>query len=848
MTGEYIGRYRVVRPLASGGMGEVYEGFDGQLQRPVAIKGLLGDPATPERRERLRREALSIAAVSHPAIAHVYEIIADGDRDWVVMEYIDGRPLSEVVREGPLPAAEVARIGEEIAGALAAAHGHGIIHRDIKTDNVMLTRDGHVKVLDFGLAMWTGPRRIASDRLTAEGNVVGTARAMSPEQARGRDVDERSDVFSLGSLLYELASGASPFQGINPTETMVKVANAEHVPLRRAAPAVPRALAEVVEACLQRDPGERPASAAELATRLHLLAASGTVPTAQLPAVWASGVARRARTYWWVGALVVALGTALTILAVRQGWLSAKRSLVVAVLPVSAQAPGDAARLASAAVSDAISSKLAQLEDVVVVSGREVRGVAQGNRRPTEIARELGADELVEASLTQGKAGEPARIVLARLDGSTGRVTWTEELDTATDDLLLLEDRITTALADGYRGFSRSATATPREATPEALHAYLEVKARLDAGRGSKDYAEEIALLQRAVTLSPRFLEPMLWLASIHRYLFELTRASEQRDACRELLARASRLAPKDPRVMTYQIDFLLATGAKERALEVARVLAQQRPGDAAAWAELGDSLAKLGRFSEAERAFARSYALRPYWSTLYALANARIAHGDNDGAGEVLRQILERNPDNLIVTSKLAEVEMYAGNYPESERLYRAMVARRGTNMDMMNLGTVLFFENRFEEAADLYRKAEEKAPEDPSPPSNVGEALLRLGKPAEAKASFQRALALADKQLASGSRTRSLLNVRARALAYLGRGPEAVLAAQEGLREYPDNPDTVFVAALVAAITGDETSCMAWTQKALELHAPKAWFSGPEFDRLRANPQFAALFSASR
>ena len=288
MVPESLGRYRILRLLGSGGMGEVFEGYDDRLERPVAIKGIHHDRVSPERRERLRREALSTAALSHPAITHIYEILTEADTDWVVMEFVEGSSLAEVIVKGPPSPAEVASIGAEIAEALAEAHRRGIVHRDIKTENVMLTPAGHVKVLDFGLAKWVGARASADERLTTDGIVVGTTRAMSPEQALGRDVDSRSDIFSLGSTLYELATGKPAFHGTTPMETMHKVARCEFEPLVEVGPGLPAALVSVIERCMAREPGDRYQTADGLARDLRRVASSATDATAAEPAVRAS--------------------------------------------------------------------------------------------------------------------------------------------------------------------------------------------------------------------------------------------------------------------------------------------------------------------------------------------------------------------------------------------------------------------------------------------------------------------------------------------------------------------------------------------------------------------------------
>ena len=249
--------------------------------------------------------------------------------------------------------------------------------------------------------------------------------------------------------------------------------------------------------------------------------------------------------------------------------------------------------------------------------------------------------------------------------------------------------------------------------------------------------------------------------------------------------------------------------------------------------------------YREADAAFERSFALLPSWHILYNLAQSRELRGDFDGARQTIARALDISPGNLFLSGLLAEVEMYAGNNTEAERLYRDLLARRGTRLDRIHLGNCLYYQGKVAEAAALYREAAENDPTDYLALANLADTQLASGQTSLARASYSKALRLCDTEYAQGSRWRALLETRARCLTQLGQGPEAFLAIQEALSTYPDTPATMYMAALVAAVAGDTNAALAWTEKALAAHAPSIWFTGPEFARLSSDPRFRALTS---
>src|SRR5687768_17301331 len=300
-SGTRLGPYEIVSQLGAGGMGEVWRAKDTRLDRSVAVKIL---PATlaqnAQFRMRFEREARSISQLNHPHICTIHDVGNENGTDYLVMELLEGESLAERLSRGPLPLAEVLRYGIQIAEALDRAHRAGIVHRDLKPGNVMITKAG-AKLLDFGLAKASGPE-ISVDGatehkpLTAEGTILGTFQYMAPEQLEGLEADARTDIFALGAVLYEMATGVRAFDGKTKTSLIAAIVSSEPPPMSRVQPITPAALEHVVAKCLEKDPDQRWQSAHDIAQELQWISqASG-----QMAAVGA--VRKRSRALTWIAA------------------------------------------------------------------------------------------------------------------------------------------------------------------------------------------------------------------------------------------------------------------------------------------------------------------------------------------------------------------------------------------------------------------------------------------------------------------------------------------------------------------------------------------------------------------
>ncbi|HVF46249.1 MAG TPA: serine/threonine-protein kinase, partial [Pyrinomonadaceae bacterium] len=258
LTGEKFGRYEIRSKIGEGGMGEVYLAHDAELERKIAIKLLSGEFTTDEeRRARFRQEARVISALNHPNIITIYEIGENEHGSFLITEYVEGRTLRDVMRRDSLTIPKILRMVEQAALALVAAHAERIVHRDIKPENIMVRSDGIVKLLDFGLAKANLSMNGGEENKTMPGTVMGSARYMSPEQARGLDVDERTDVWSLGIVLYEMLTGRAPFEGKTATDTIAEVIYKDPEPIGHLLPNLPVELQRIIRKSLQKDRDER---------------------------------------------------------------------------------------------------------------------------------------------------------------------------------------------------------------------------------------------------------------------------------------------------------------------------------------------------------------------------------------------------------------------------------------------------------------------------------------------------------------------------------------------------------------------------------------------------------------
>jgi serine/threonine protein kinase/Flp pilus assembly protein TadD len=481
--GTWLGPYEVVALLGAGGMGEVYRARDTRLGRDVAVKVLTAQFACdPERLRRFEQEARAVAALSHPNILGVYDVGSHEGSPFIVSELLEGETLRDRLRSGGLPVRKAVETAVQIAQGLAAAQEKGIVHRDLKPANVFVTRDGQVKILDFGLAKLVAPksaeelaRETTLVEATEAGTVLGTVGYMSPEQIRGLTADHRSDVFSFGCVLYEMLSGKRAFTGATSADTLAAILHEDPPPLAAPGREIPPALQGIVRRCLEKRLEDRFSSAHDLALALQAVSevppATGIAYLVRHPRRW---LPIAAATFVAIAAIALMLDFAGIRSRLTRGAMPGPvRS--IAVLPLANLSGDPAQEYFCDGMTDALIAGLAQIKALKVISRTSVMQYKEARKPLPQIAKELGVEGIVEGSVM--RSGNRVRITAQLIDARQDRHLWANNYEREMTDVLALQSEVVRAIAGEIRAQvtpqERNRLRTTRAVDPEAYEAYL---------------------------------------------------------------------------------------------------------------------------------------------------------------------------------------------------------------------------------------------------------------------------------------------------------------------------------------------------------------------------------------
>jgi eukaryotic-like serine/threonine-protein kinase len=639
--GACLGTYEIVAPLGAGGMGEVYRARDTRLGRDVALKVLPANVAThPDRVARFEREARTVAGLNHPNIVVLYSVEDDGDVRFLTMELVDGQSLDHALTPGGLPVARVIELGIALADALVAAHEKGVVHRDLKPANVMLTRDGRVKVLDFGLARLAPPALDsdltqaktvgASVSLSEPGMVLGTVPYMAPERLRGEAVDTRSDLFSLGVVLYELASGRRPFTGGTLADISSMILRDVPESLSRVRPGLPAEFARIVSRCLEKSPRARPQAALDVANDLRGLRQQLEHGASGAPAIQAPG-----------------------------------RVASIAVLPFVNRSRDEDDEYFSDGLADELLNVLSKIRGLRVVARASAFQFKGKNEDLAVIGARLNVATVLDGSVR--KAGTRVRISVQLVKVADSSHLWSGTYDRTMDDIFAVQDDIAQSVVKELRlaflgeeadaeasGRARAEVARAakgRGADPEAHRLHLLARHLLDRD-SREDVAKGIEYLKQALALDPEFA--LAWAELGRAHILEADRGwspvaegyGQARGAIERSLALEPDLAEGHIRMgwirMTHDWDWPGAEESFSRALEMA-------PGNATVLREAGILAWKLGRLNEATGLFRRALEQDPLSAAAYhSLGFAEYVANRFAEAETAYREALELAPQRV--------------------------------------------------------------------------------------------------------------------------------------------------------------------------------------------------------
>ncbi len=808
-----IGPYRLDARLGRGGMGEVYRGYDARLDRPVALKRVhpgVGDPETALR--RFQREARAAARLRHPSIVQVHDWVeADGEA-WLVMELVEGVSLRELLRSGPLSAGRVLGLARDLLEGLAAAHDAGLVHRDLKAENVMVTagsmagrgRAERARILDFGLAKQAAGEE--ESRLSVEGKIVGTLSALAPEQVTGGELDGRTDLFALGSLLYEALSGVQPFVGRNAGETLNRICAHQPPNLRELRPELSPSLA-----ALRRPPAaERPAAAAGVGARRARRARRGLrrrrfgqpgdaggettrrppgrsgrsrrprrpPPRRARPASPPSGIRCRAaapgprRPPAAACAGAGAGGKRRGAGAGRlwrppccwRGWPPFRyfgglgdpgRTVYVVVPETRIEAPvQEAGPLAARAIHATLLQGLVDLQGIAAIE--PPAGAAADD--PRALARELAADELLTASLACDQ--HDCRVQLQRVAGADGRVLWVQSFTANPAELLPLSQALLAFLPSAYPENPRRRGVADLKVRPADYETYLRLFQRFlarDRGLSSEALVAELGRLGES---SPSFLAAPLLEAHVSLQRFQESRGPADLERAERALARALALAPENPQVLMLAARAARQAGDLEAAAARLDEVRRLEPGNVDALLQQALLAERSGNAAKALELARQAAEQRPSTSLLLNVSDVFSRQGNVAAARGYIEEALERSPKSFGALSRLAQLELQHGAFARAAELYARLVERSPEETELTNLGTALMMLGRFDEAAARFVAVAEKSPSSPYAILSLADVEGLRGRGDEAARLYQRVVELVPGRPAAGK-------------ARLGQGP---------------------------------------------------------------------------
>ena len=851
-AGQSFGSYEIIKLLGQGGQGEVYLAKDSRLRRPVAIKILSAElEANPEFLARFNCEARLCASLSHPGICTIHEIDRINGQTYISMEYIDGKNLRERIREGPIPLAQALDYAIQIADAMEDARKSNIIHRDIKSANILLTSRNTIKILDFGLA-----KRLHKNVLTGEseqdtessitqfGTVRGTVAYMAPEQALGREVDHRSDIFSFGVVLYEMLSGRLPFTGESITEVIDSILHNTPAPVTRYHEAIPENLVRVLAKMLEKDPELRYQSVHEVWVDLRRVRDD----TTGSPFITRTILPSKKTAFPWK---YVAAGLFAVIALVAAGFLfmrrtstgppvpPARKTVSVAVLPFEYKGTDPSRAYLANLVTDGLIAALQPNPAISIAPYATVREFAAA-ASISEVLKNLNVQWIIRGVVST----KADRIMITpEVFSSDSKSVWKQSLEGGPIEAMDLA-------AKGIFGalpVSAANTKVVEQLRTPNVEAYQNYLKARDFERGwdvETNLEQAIAHYRKALEQDPDFAAAHAGLANALLTEFNKRNQPELLSAAADASRRAIGLDPNLPEALLAYGAVQLQSGNSIEAQDAFARALQFAPGDDAACRNLAGLYARSGRKQEATTMYERAIALRPsYWLNHYSYGPYQWRYaGDLKAARASFEKATQLHPQGFAPAVMLGNFHLLEGNLEEAEIAFRKALELSHTPYAYNNLGLVHYYRGQYDLALRNWQALLKEAPDKPIYRANVADALRQLNRTEEAGEFYDTAIRAFRETLKldrTDDDTRSYLSM---ALAATGHCAEAIRETRDVLVRHPQSPEKSVYAAITASRCGE----LDWAQQiVLQSIAADNRLTirfDPDLERLRQRPEIQA------
>ena len=870
-------RFRIEQLLGEGGMGKVYKAVDKELGRNVALKILQPElTKDPNVILRFKQELLLASKISHRNILRIHDLSEFDGVKFITMAFIEGRDLNQILKEEPRFSIERSmKIGRQLCDALDAAHTEGVVHRDFKPHNVLVGKNDHVYVSDFGLATSLETAKMG---MTRTGAFVGTPRYMSPEQVEGKTVDSRSDLYSLGLVLYEMVAGEVPFSGDSTWQVMYQRVKDAPKDVKVANPDVPDNIARIIMHCLEREPAERYQTAKEIITDIDAHRAPEMSTTSMYrPAAPSASSMSTSRTVQitmpdkapkWLyvvggmlvlGTLFFAIPTTRNLVfhgsttnpgangVVVSGLPALSQGKYLAVLPL--QTLGDQSQLGYLAegIQEALSAKLFQLQGVHVTSGEAVEKADQKLPLP-KLARQLGANLVVQGTI-QG-AGDKVRITMHLEDVAGGKRLWSKEFDGVTADIFTLEDKIYTELVPALGVNPTHEEEAKAESRPtDNIAAYdLYLRGR-NAMRGADTKSMESAMdyFTQALKQDRSFALAYAGIADAGIQMYDIKKDPFWTQKALAAALQAQQLNDALPEVHSTLGAVYSKLGKNAEAIAELKRAITLAPSSDLGYRRLGIVYLASGRSDQAFDSFQKAIQLNPYyWANQNQLGDAYFTLGDYQKALEAFQQVTVLAPDLDVGYQNVGNVYAAQGKYQEAIPYYQKCLQIQPFYSTYGNLGTAYFGLKQYPKAVEMYEKAVELNPNDTLTIVNLADGYRAAGQQDRATATYQRAITAGFKELETNPQSTDVMDQMALSNAKIGKAKEADTFISKARAIDKKNVNFIYDQARINALLGRTKEALKSLHEAIDNHYPcQSAADDPDLASIRNSEEFKAMLA---